>query len=74
MNELDEQNLKYWKAGLIYINPNDPDIWVKKRIGIGWTLNFAHSKSYYILGAFLLIAVVIVVIAINLDKGQSPDR
>ena len=46
MNELDEENLKFWKAWIIYNNPNDPDIWVRKKTGFGWTLNFAHSQSY----------------------------
>ncbi|WP_411273416.1 DUF5808 domain-containing protein [Daejeonella sp.] len=57
------------KAGLIYNNPNDPDVWVKKRIGLGWTLNFAHSRSYYIMGLFLLLTAAIVIFAICTDKS-----
>ncbi len=68
MNELDEGNLKYWKAGVIYNNPNDSDIWVKKRTGLGRTLNFAHSASYLIIGAFLLFTAAIVVFAIVMDE------
>lgn len=69
MNELDEQNLKYWKAGLIYNNPNDPDLWVKKRTGLGWTINFGHPHSFYILGAFVLITAAVVVFSFIADKG-----
>lgn len=69
MNELNEQNQKYWKWGMIYNNPNDPDIWVQKKVGLGWTLNYAHSKSYYITGAFFLITAAVVVFAMMIDKG-----
>lgn len=69
MNEFDRQTHEYWKAGLIYYNPNDPDIWVKKRVGIGWTLNFAHSASYYIVGFFLILAISGVVYAVLMEKG-----
>jgi uncharacterized membrane protein len=71
MNELDEQNRKYWKAGLIYNNPNDPDIWVQKRFGIGWTLNFAHRKSYFIVALFLLVTAAIVVFSIMYKNGRN---
>ncbi|QPC45548.1 DUF1648 domain-containing protein [Mangrovibacillus cuniculi] len=33
---------RYWKGGLIYFNSEDPSIFVEKRFGIGFTLNFAH--------------------------------
>lgn len=68
MNELDPQNDKYWKGGMIYNNPNDSDIWVKKRTGLGWTLNFAHSASYLIIGVFLLFTAASVVFAFVMDK------
>lgn len=63
MNELDEGNRKYWQSGMIYNNPNDPDIIVKKLSGLGWTLNFAHSRSYHIMALFLLVVVAIVIFA-----------
>jgi len=68
MNELDRQNYKYWRAGVIYNNPNDPNIWVKKRVGLGWTLNFAHSASYFIIGFFLVVSAGVVAFAIFKDK------
>ena len=42
-------------AGVFYYNPDDPSLWVGKRYGIGWTLNFAHTASWFILGAMLLL-------------------
>ena len=32
----------HWKAGLFYVNPDDPAILVPKRLGIGWTINFGR--------------------------------
>lgn len=39
-----------WIAGgAIYYAPDDPRLWVAKRIGLGWTLNFARPASWWIL-------------------------
>lgn len=58
MNEFDKHNYELWKWGIFYYNPNDPTIWVEKRNGLGWTLNFAHSKSWFIILMFIALAVV----------------
>ncbi len=54
---------KYWKGGIIYVNPKDPRIWVPKRDGLGYTLNFGHGISILIILAiiFALITVIIFV-------------
>jgi uncharacterized membrane protein len=40
-----------WKVGgLIYFNPHDPAIWVEKRVGLGYTLNFADSRAWLLMG------------------------
>lgn len=39
---------EYWKGGLIYFNRNDPSIFVEKRFGVGWTINFANPIGYLI--------------------------
>jgi len=43
-----------WKAGIFYVNPDDPAIFVEKRFGIGYTLNFARPMSWLILGLSIL--------------------
>jgi uncharacterized membrane protein len=55
MNQFDRDNYQNWKWGVIYNNPNDPAIWVPKRTGLGWTLNFAHTRAYVYL--LLLISI-----------------
>ena len=46
---------KYWKAGIFYVNKNDPSIFVEKRFGVGWTINFANPIGYFILFVPLLL-------------------
>ncbi|MGM0753871.1 MAG: DUF1648 domain-containing protein [Bacillota bacterium] len=53
---------QYWKGGLIYFNPNDPSIFVEKRFGVGWTLNFARPLGYIILIGPLLVILIITLI------------
>lgn len=38
-----------WRLGVFYYNPADPDIMVPKRTGLGYTLNFGHRASWWIL-------------------------
>ena len=38
-----------WKAGIIYYNPNDAVLFVEKRGGFGYTLNFANRWSWALL-------------------------
>jgi uncharacterized membrane protein len=46
---------RYWKAGVIYINRNDPALLVEKRFGIGYTFNFGHWIAWLILAAILAL-------------------
>lgn len=50
---------KYWKLGSLYFNPSDPSIFVEKRVGIGWTVNFAHPAGSLILLGIILICVLL---------------
>ncbi len=50
---------RYWKlGGLIYNNPNDPSVFVTKRIGIGFTVNFGSLIGKLLLIGFLLLIVI----------------
>ncbi len=40
-------------GGTIYYNPNDPALFVEKKIGIGNTINFANKQAKYFLLYFL---------------------
>lgn len=45
---------KCWYCGMFYFNPSDPSIFVPKRLGIDYTLNFAHPVSWLSLALLLL--------------------
>lgn len=42
-----------WKWGLFYVNPNDPAIFVEKRIGLGWTINFGNAWGWLVMALML---------------------
>jgi uncharacterized membrane protein len=44
---------RFWKAGLLYINADDPALLVEKRFGIGYTLNFGHPWAWGLTAALL---------------------
>lgn len=51
---------RYWKlGGLIYNNPNDPSVFVTKRIGIGFTVNFGS-----LIGKLMLIGLLLLIIGL----------
>jgi uncharacterized membrane protein len=53
---------RHWKAGLVYHNPDDPAVWIEKRFGFGYTLNFARSGAWWFLAAVVglpLLAVLL---------------
>lgn len=56
---MDLDDDRYWKAGLFYFNKNDPSIFVEKRFGIGWTINFANPIGYLIIFGPLIIILLI---------------
>jgi uncharacterized membrane protein len=53
-----------WKSGgLIYFNPSDAAVLVPKRLGVGWTLNFARPLAWIYVGGLVVFFGVIVTFA-----------
>lgn len=52
-----DRNPIYWKAAIFYYNPADPRVIVTKRLGIGWTLNFARPVSWAVMALILAVPV-----------------
>jgi len=48
-----------WVGGLFYYNPDDPAIFVEKRFGLGFTLNFGQPVSWLFLVGLLLIPIIV---------------
>ena len=59
MNDDIESEPKNWKLGVIFYNPGDSRTFVAKRVGIGWTLNFAQPLSYLIPIGVILLAIIL---------------
>lgn len=51
-----------WKWGVFYVNPKDPRIWLPKRVGIGWTLNFGRPAGWFMLLLLLLPVLVVLLL------------
>jgi hypothetical protein len=54
----------HYRGGVFYVNPQDPRLWVEKRMGVGWTLNFAHPAAPWVMVLLLGVTVGIVVAAV----------
>lgn len=53
-----------WRARVFYVAPDDPRVWVPKRMpGFGWTLNFAHRAAWVWLAALIGIPVGVALLA-----------
>ncbi len=55
--ELVRDDNKYWKFGLFYYNPQDSSVWVEKRFGVGYTLNFAKPHAWLFFGGIVILLV-----------------
>jgi uncharacterized membrane protein len=38
----------HYRCGMFYVNPEDPRLWVEKRVGVGWTLNYGRPAAFWI--------------------------
>jgi uncharacterized membrane protein len=38
-----------WKFGMFYFNPRDAALFVEKRFGLGWTINFGQSRAWLLI-------------------------
>ena len=52
----DDEN---WVWGMFYFNRNDPAFMIEKRVGIGYTVNFANKKSWGLFGFIILFVILI---------------
>lgn len=48
-----------WILGMFYFNKNDPAFMIEKRVGVGYTLNFANWKSII----FIIITIALIILS-----------
>lgn len=49
----------HWKLGQFYFNKEDPALFLEKRFGVGWTINFARPLAWIIFLSIILLAFAI---------------
>lgn len=54
---------RYW-YGFIYNNPDDPNMFVPKRYGLGWTVNFGHPWGKLFLFGTLAIPLALAILGL----------
>jgi hypothetical protein len=47
-----------WLWGMFYHNPNDPALFVERRGGPGYTVNFGHIRAWLMMAGFLTLMVL----------------
>jgi uncharacterized membrane protein len=54
-----------WKWGIFYVNSEDPAIFVKKRFGIGYTMNFGNRWAWGVLVLLLIVPLLTTLLAVR---------
>lgn len=54
---LDPTPNECWKGGMIYCNPNDAALFVQRRDGLGFTINFGNRWSWAMLGCLVFVLI-----------------
>ena len=55
----DRMDDSHWFLGSIYFNRGDPSIFVERRFGIGWTVNFGSVGGVLTMVALLAVAILL---------------
>jgi uncharacterized membrane protein len=63
----DRDDDRFWKAGLIYLNRDDPAIMVGARFGVGWTFNVGNPMARLVIAG--IVAAPIGLTAIIIAAG-----
>ena len=59
---------KHWKYGAFYVNKEDPALFVEKRFGVGFTINFGKPAAIAIIIGILAVIAVITILSSVLVK------
>jgi uncharacterized membrane protein len=62
---------RYWYGDFFYNNPDDPAVFVPKRYGLGWTVNFGNPVGKLVLIGTLLLPLVLLILNV-LFFGTAP--
>jgi uncharacterized membrane protein len=54
---------RLWVLGMFYVNREDPSLFVERRFGLGYTLNFGNPRALGLIFGFVGLIVVIAILA-----------
>jgi len=60
---------RFWKAGLIYVNRDDPAIMVGARFGVGWTFNLGNPMARVVIAGIVAAPAGLVLIWVAAGLG-----
>jgi uncharacterized membrane protein len=55
-----DRDIGHWVAGIFYVNRENPHLLVPKRLGAGWTFNYAHPIARLLtVGLSVLLGLIV---------------
>ncbi|MBI4850617.1 MAG: DUF1648 domain-containing protein [Acidobacteria bacterium] len=58
------RDAKHWYGGgMFYYNPDDPALFIEKKVGYGYTMNFANKQIFLYIGYGLLLPISILILS-----------
>jgi uncharacterized membrane protein len=58
----DRDDDRFWKAGIVYVNRDDPAVLVSARFAYGWTANLGNPLSWLLIAGVLAMPVGLVIL------------
>lgn len=62
MAAVDRDDDRFWKAGIVYVNRDDPAVLVGARFAFAWTVNFGNPTAWLLVAGCLTLPTGLVVI------------
>lgn len=56
----DGTNDDHWIGGFLYFNPQDPSLWVQRRLGLGHTVNLGRVTGWLVLLGFAALGATVI--------------
>jgi uncharacterized membrane protein len=55
----------HWAAGVLYVNRDEPALFLPERFGMGWTVNLARPAVWAIIAGFVAVIVALLVFSMT---------
>jgi uncharacterized membrane protein len=60
----DRDDDRYWKGGIVYVNPGDPALLVGARVTFGWTVNLGNPIAWLLVTGFLALPAGLMIVKV----------